>query len=279
MITGVADTKANGGYRLYAEDSSGNYGVWYVAGKDTHPGGWGYFAIAPQTPPTYYNGSLNTGQTLIDYASVRYLGFQLKTLSTITGTNPNCFWDVSRYGTGITVTSADGDAVDFEDLYQADETGFWGVIKKVDGVYAVQGLITLDNGSTGIDFTPNGDWVVWKENAFIPNALQGLTVNGYASGVVNIEMANVVMKGVGVTKPYINFSDTDIDVGTIAGCTFVNFAPSTFAGMDSIVGSAFDNCGQITTEGCEIYNTSHLEILLIQMEHFCFLLIQLKRTT
>ena len=49
-------------------------------------------------------------------------------------------------------------------------------------IFFVQGLITLDDAATGVDFTPDGDWVVWKDNEFIPNSFQGMIENGYSAG-------------------------------------------------------------------------------------------------
>ena len=34
LVNGAADTKANGGYRIYMETDASNYGYWYVGGSE-----------------------------------------------------------------------------------------------------------------------------------------------------------------------------------------------------------------------------------------------------
>jgi len=58
-VTGAADTKVNGGYRIILIDGAGDKGTWYVGGIDTTRERWTYFTVAPSTAPTFINGSAN----------------------------------------------------------------------------------------------------------------------------------------------------------------------------------------------------------------------------
>ena len=60
LVTGKADTKANGGYRVLMEDGNTDRGTWYVGGDDTVNEKWGYFVVDPTEAPTLMNGSTNS---------------------------------------------------------------------------------------------------------------------------------------------------------------------------------------------------------------------------
>ena len=239
LITGKADTKANGGYRIYVEDSSGNNGTWYVAGSDTHPGGWGYFVVDPSTTPTSGSGTINV-------ASIAKVGVQMKTLSTSLGNNANAFWDICWYGTGLKITSGTTDGATFEDFATADDTNFYGIIQKINGVYFVQGALEIGDTSTSIDFDDDGSIVVWKDNEFLPDSLNKLIVNGYSAGTVNVNIKNGVLYGSGTVRPYIDLSDANIDDGNLSGETFIHTNDISLTGMDTISGCSFDDCYQVT---------------------------------
>ena len=265
MITGVADTKANGGYRIYVETDASNYGYWYVGGKDTHPGGWGCFVIDPA------NTSRSSGAGTVNVSSIAKIGVQFKTLSTITGTNPNIFWDACRYGTGLSVTSGATDAIDYEDIFAIDDnsTYKYGVITKgAGGIYVQNGLLTLgDASSTGsVDFVETDKIVVFPDNAFVSTTFYGITVQGNSTGTTNFTLgaksgtsgiSGCTFKAMGTRQFSIDCSDTDNDKVLLYGTTFSNHGIITLlptAANREVLNCNFSSGAKITPNTCIMEN-------------------------
>lgn len=115
---GVINSQANGGVRVYAEDSSGNYGFWYVGGNDVEWCGNGFKLIAVD---------LNT------------------TPDANGGTNPNPA-SISHVGYAINYTGglgkADASAVD--------------MVRYVDYIEITGNTLRFTDGTNGIDLNENG---------------------------------------------------------------------------------------------------------------------------
>jgi len=261
LVTGVADTKALGGYRVYAETDSTNNKTWYVAGNDTHPGGWGCFVVDPNSTPTTPVGTL-----VLDY--ITKIGVRFKTISTIQGTAYNCFWDAVRMGTGITVTSADADAITLESIYAYCNdvtTRRWGVITKGTGnTYIIQGLIIF--GGTGaeiVDFVDKNQIILFPDNLFVSDTFYGIKVLR-GSGVVNFVLGEksgtagikgCVLKSIGTKLFSFDVSDVDNNKIQLYGNTFSNAGvislPPT-AANNEVLSCAFDTCSEMVVSTCVV---------------------------
>ena len=245
-VNGVADVIANGGYRIIIEDSSSNQSVWYVGGRDTHPGGWGYFAIDPSTTPQ--SGSA-------DYTDVLKIGVQFKTLTSVVGTADNCFWDICHYGTGLTITSAasesggsgNGGAVGWDDIFNYD-TGnnphYYGIVQKINGVYFFRGkLIFGDDSSLSIDFDDTALVGVLPDSK-MTDAVTGIDILGNATGSSNVVMSNSVIFST-LRKFTIDAGDTDIDSFDLPSTT-IQGADDSDLTMAELIATAFDSCDELT---------------------------------
>ena len=266
MVAGLPDTKANGGYRIYVETDASNYGVWYVAGKDTFPGGWGCFVIDPASTPT-------TGLGTVNPASVAKIGVQFKTLSTIAGTTLNCFWDACRYGTGLTITSGATDAIDFEDIFAVDDntTYKYGVVTKAaGGAYLIQGkLIFGGTVAENIDFVDTNQIVLFPSNSFVSDTFYGITVQcgtgttnftlGEKSGTAGIK--GCVLKAAGTKKFSVDLSDTDNDKIQLYGSSFINAGVITLlptATNREVLNCSFDTCSEMVVNTCIMTNCNFI---------------------
>jgi hypothetical protein len=249
MVAGLADTKANGGYRVYIEDSLGAYGYWYVGGKDTHSGGWGYFAVDPSTTPTTANGT-------IDVSTIAKVGIQMKVLSKALGNATNAFWDICHFGTGLKVTSAGSEAggngpngeCAWEDIFKEDAGSnphYYGIIQKANGVYFIRGKVEFGDAAAAlsIDFEDDGSIVVFQEDEFMVNATSEILASANETGTTNIKMPSCFITS-SMREFKLTTSDANIDVASFDGATIKGAAASTMS-AGNLDGMKFDSCGQI----------------------------------
>lgn len=257
MVAGRIDTKANGGLRIYVETDGSNYGYWYVVGNETYSGGWICIVIDPASTPT-------TGLGIVDVSSVAKIGVQFKTLSSVVGQAKNCFWDVCRYGTGLTITSGAADLIDFDDIYAEDNNSSnkYGVVLKERGSYIIQGFLTFGGtGSENVDFVDKNQIVLFPDNEFASNSFYGIKVQcgtgttnftlGEKSGDAGIE--GCVLKAVGTKKFSFDVSDADIDKMQIYGSTFINAGTITLppnASNREVISCNFVGCGEVIADTC-----------------------------
>lgn len=261
-VNGTVDTKANGGFRLYVEDTSGNYGVWYVGGKDTGTvsGGWQCYVIDPASTPT-------TGSGTVNVSLVRYVGCQFKTLTSVVSTTQNCFWDAFRYGTGLTINSLSSDTITFENIFTQDDstTYKWGVVTKVVGCYVIQGKLTFgDTGTGSISFVDTNQIVLFPDNAFVSTTCYGIEVLANSTGTINFTLGSksgssgvqgCVLKAVGTRTFTFTASNTNIDILKLYGTTFIKAGTITL--LPNVTGREvlncnFNTCGEVTADTCVI---------------------------
>lgn len=260
MVAGLADTKVNGGYRVYVEDSLGAYGYWYVAGSDTHSGGWGYFAVDPSTTPTNGSGT-------IDVSSIAKVGIQMKVLSKALGNATNAFWDICHFGTGLKVTSAGTEATGsgpngecaWEDVFKEDAGSnphYYGIVQKANGVYFIRGKVELGDAAAAlsIDFEDNGSIVVFQEDEFMVDATSEILMGGNSTGTTNVKMPNCFIAS--STRAFkLTTSDTDIDIASFGGATIKGAAASVMSAGD-LDSMKFDSCGQIDPGSASLDTTT-----------------------
>ena len=198
MCGGVVDTKANGGYRVHLQSTTGNNKTWYVGGNDTHGGGWHCFVVDPTTSADVENGTL-------DVSNINLVGVQFKTLTTTRTIGKevveNVFWDVLRFGTGLTITSGASDGIGIAEAFAEDDDSDnkYGIIQRVNGVYFVQGTLTLGDGSgtDSIDWEVSNEIIVFIENGYISSSFHKIQVVGNGTGTTNVSFAGCVIKASG----------------------------------------------------------------------------------
>lgn len=262
MIAGVADTKANGGYRIYVETDANNYGTWYVGGGDeiptaSHPGGWGCYVIDPASTP-------NDGTGTVNPASITKIGVQFKTLSSVVGQANNCFWDICRYGKGLTITSGITDQIGFEDIFNEDNLSAnkYGVITKGSGTYIIQGLLTFGGtGAENIDFIDKSQVVIFPTNEFASDSFYGIKVQ-CGTGTTNFTLGEqadtsgvigCLLKAAGTKTFSFDVSDADNDKILLYGSSFINAGTITLpsnADNREVVNCAFEVCAEVLADTC-----------------------------
>ena len=242
FVAGAVDTKANGGYRIFLESSAGNDGTFYVGGSDTVIGGWYCFILDPTVTPDIANGTL-------DITNITKIGVQFKTITSIAGTGNNCFWDISRFGTGYNVTSLDTDSISLDDVYLVDDsvTNKYGVLSKSNGVYFTKGQINYGNSTSGdIVATINNTLMVFTEDSVASDFFR-LNLLGSTGATSTLEISGTVIKGAGA-KVLFDMSGTD-SVLTMSGTTITNMADVTFLTGSTVSSSVIDGCDKITPSG------------------------------
>ena len=259
QVQGLPDTKANGGIRVYAEDSSGNYGYFNIAGSENYPGGWVIYCYAPGATYTTGSGTVNT-------ASIKKVGVRFKTLSKALGNSPNCFWDAVRYGKGLKCTSGLSDGISLQDIVDAEENDkYWGVIRKIGGVFFVKGKLYFGDTSSGdIDFKETGQVVIFEDLEFGEAGFHEIVVQGNASGVTNFQFGETVggrgisgcfLKSAGTLVYKFTATDNNIDKLLLYGTTFYNAGtialPVSAAHRESI-SCNFEACAEILPDTCKL---------------------------
>lgn len=269
MVTGVVDTKVNGGYRIYVEDKDGNNSLFYVGGKDTHPGGWGCFVVDPAST------TRTSGSGTVDPLYIKKVGVAFKTLSSITGSTKNCFWDAVRYGTGLTINSGVSDAITFENIYNEDmdpaSTYRWGVINKGSGgTYIIQGLLTFGGtGAENVDFVDSGQIIIFPDNDFISNNFYGIKALA-GSGVINFTLGEksgaagikgCLLKAPGTKTFSFDVSDSDIDKMQLYGSSFINAGIITLppnATNREVLNCSIEACSGMIISTCVVQNCNFI---------------------
>jgi len=159
---------------------------------------------------------------------------------------PNVYWDVVRYGTGLTVTSAAADQITLEDIYAVDDllANKYGVVQKSAGAYVLNGNITLGGTSTQtIDFIADGEVILFPDNELVGVDFNSIIALGNATGTTNVEFSGSFIKA-NNKKCTFDFDGANLDTILIAGNSFVNVAPS-FATTQDIINNVFGSCEQI----------------------------------
>ena len=278
LCQGKPDTKANGGIRIYVEDSSGNYGYWYVGGNDNYPGGWICYVLDPSSAYTNGSGTINT-------ASIAKVGIQFKMLSKALGNNPNVFWDAWRYGKGLRITSGLADQIDFDDIVAEEENdNYWGIIRKVNGVFYIQGQLTFGNSSSGsIDFIDKGELIVFIDSEFINTNFYEINILANAGGTTNFVLGEK-SGGRGISGCFLKAgtkifkftaTDANIDKLLIYGSTFYKAGQVLFPANSvnrETINCNFEECGEISAntfvmEFCNIINAVDGGLRLSSISH------------
>lgn len=257
QVDGTVDTRANGGFRIFVQDGSGNNGYWWF-GREDVIGDFTPILIDPSTTP-------DTGTGTIDITDIVQVGIQFKVLSKAVGNNPNAFWDQVYFVGGVQATSLVGDTVTLQDIYNVVNTNAWGAMVSIDGALFSQAPIILGHETSGsINFDSSGEVLNWLQRPVKANwyAIEG---RGNGAGTTNITMDGAFVRA-GTSKFDVVMDSAALDVMSLSGSTFQNADLSKFASGGVIAGCTFDGCGLITPtvaqfSDCTVKNSSNLHAL------------------
>jgi hypothetical protein len=142
LVSNYTALHATAGIRIRVSDGT-NWGEWNVGGKDTYGGGWKCFAV--------HTGKAfdATSGTALNLAAIQQVGIVFNTVSKYKNVQ-NVFWDICRFGTGLTLTGGSSSLPGtFADIVSDDLTNSYGIISEIEGVYFCQGLLTFGDVSSG----------------------------------------------------------------------------------------------------------------------------------
>lgn len=271
---GSIGTFEQGGYRIVIGDSNDNVRAYYVGGSDT-PGffvrGWFCFMLNGDNLPTLFQ-QISGGEP--DISDITQVGVGFTTIAKATGNSPNCFYDVARVGTGITVAGDPNDPGSFSDIAAQDEltTNAWGIFRRIDtGVYGCQGRLTFGSESQSTEFVEENTTLFFENNTVSDNFYKLQTIG--SSGETNIVKfgtkigegeSAIGTNGVTVQSgiPFdIEFGDPDVE-HQIYGSTIRGASNGIIFGnnpSNEIITTAFDRCGQVDTSSAFVRRSTFSE--------------------
>lgn len=236
-VGGAADTRANGGIRLYLRDTGGSWVEQYFGSEDLtfSIDGFTPLILDPSQPATSSSGTINV-------AAINQVGITFKVISKSVGNNPNCFFDQVSFGSTVTVTSAIGDKPNLNHVVAADKTNAWGLFTNVAGSTLGQGRIVWGSTSTGdCDPTLSGQSINYVDRNVQPG-LFGMEFVSSASGNTTPVIEGLFINAPATTPVDFLMNDTNLNVATISGLTVKGGASVRFGPNHTITNSTFDQC-------------------------------------
>jgi hypothetical protein len=251
--------KGSTGMRLRIYDTAvrgTTWSEWDLFGSDTLPhGGW-----LPWVVNTSISPSRNGGGGAANLQTARWVGWICG--GTVTG-KTYIYHDAWRYGTGLNIKGGtSGTPTSLADLYTYDAANACGVIDKINGVYFVQGQLTIGS-TTGGDatyFKDTSQAVVFKDG-MIPDGFYDLKLQGNASANTEVYFGELT-GGRGISgclfrcqspsqtpKFKITATDTNITKFGLYGCTILN--AGIIAGQAYNADKQFVDCSIIASAAME----------------------------
>lgn len=281
---GSFDTIANGGLRIVLGDSvSGNRRGYYVGGNDTTlftAGAWYCVTLDVNNLPASYAQLAGTGAPT--FTAIDQIGVGINNPSKAVGNSPNSWFDIVRYGTGITVyAGTSGAPGTFADIAADDASTAagkaYGIVRKIQaGVYGVQGDITWGDsaGSNTFYFKDSSAVVVAEDHVLgtgTPTDIQFKVVGNGTAATQHFELGLAVGTGdtqsgrngvtflnANITSLPVIFDASNINVQEVFlyGCTFTGvkkastlnpiFSSDATNGPNHVLsGVTFDRCTQV----------------------------------
>lgn len=256
MSSTVMDTIANGGFRIRVEDGLGNWGEWYLAGRDTWSGGWTPWAVHTNT--TFSNNSA----TLPTINAITKVGIVFK--CTGSATAPGCFWDAMRYGTFIGVKAGtEASPATSQDIIDAENliANKYGVLRVYAGVVLVQGKLKFGSTTLGENtyFKDTTSRTIIFPKAKVPSTFFEIILQGNATGTTEVYLGDKV-GGAGVAGPIFRCEDPAIPykvTATDTNVTKFGFWGCAFYNAGIISGQAYNVDKEFLT--CTFFKCSQME--------------------
>lgn len=174
---------ASGGFRIVIGDGT-NQRAYFVGGRDVpyfSRGAWGCFVLHSEALPTQF--AQLSGSAQPNLSAITQVGVGFTTTAKVTGNSPNCFYDVMRHGTGLTVLGNPSDPGTFEDIVELDNSlsNAWGMIREIDqDVYGCQGRLTFGSNSAASLFEEENTTLLF-ESRQVPPSFYRITTIGAAA--------------------------------------------------------------------------------------------------
>lgn len=256
---GSVSTLAQGGYRIVIGDGNDNIRAYYVGGSDAtgfFVRGWFCFTINGDNLPTDFTQIAGGAP---DITNITQVGVGFTTVAKAVGNSPNCFFDISRYGTGIEVRGDTVNPGNFDEIAANDEltTNAWGVFRRIDsGVFGCQGRLDIGSATQASSFIDENSTLFFEGN-IVSNDFYRLRTIGNAAGTdirfgAKLGTGEDAVGSNGVTiqsgRPFIiDFSDSLVEHG-IYGCTMRGASNGIIFGNNinnESISTTFDQSGQV----------------------------------
>ena len=260
MSLSTIDTVANGGFRIYAEDTAGNWCEWYVGGSDNYGGGWQCYVVSADNKSAIQNSS-----GTYDPSIHRYIGIRFKTVAKSNANN--VFWDYVRYGSGLQVTTTSSSVATFDDLISADDAAAVGVIRRVAGSVIVQGEILFGDSASAADceFLDSSEIILFADAPVAADLYKFKIFGNSGTDTIKFQLgtksgsagiSGCYIKSLGAAKATITATDTDIDEFKLYGCTCYDLGvvslPSYVSGSREVIDCNFEACAQVDVDSCTV---------------------------
>ncbi len=254
FIAGVLDTISAGGFQMYVEDTSGAYKYFNIGGLENYEGGWQKYVVSyDATGTTSGGGTYNS-------ANHRYIGVRFKVTSK--AVKENVWWDASHHHADLTITSGSTDGITLDDIASVDSTNSWGLFEKKNGVFVSKLGLIFGSTTSGvhIDFNDNGQVLIFQNNSFRSSTYYKINVLGNATGTTNFILgvksgasgiSGCIIKDLSSSnKITYDFSNSNIDILRLYGCSFLNTGTVTFPTLTGstnyeAIDNTFDSHGKI----------------------------------
>ncbi|MBS4020231.1 MAG: hypothetical protein KGZ68_18565, partial [Dechloromonas sp.] len=236
---GFLQTQANGGIRLFAQDTAGNIGYWYLGGIDTYDGGWTLLQVDMDRAFDAQTGTPNRTQ-------INRVGFTLN-LTGAPRNATNTWYDYLVRGNGLTITGgSELDPIDWAGVAAVDAASGYGAVRRQNGVYFVNTNLTIGGATTTV-FNDTNQIVVF-ENQPVNADLYKLEPAGTAS--TTFRLTNSVIKSANTASRFdLLLNNANLNTLEFDGNTVVNADATRFKAGQSVSGCVFQGCNQIQTAG------------------------------
>jgi hypothetical protein len=234
---GFLQNKANGGIRLFAQDTGGAIGYWYLGGIDTYDGGWVLLQV--DMDRAFDSGSAN--RTIINR-----VGFTLN-LTGAPRNAVNTWWDYLVRGNGMTITGGtSGDPINWDGVAAVDAANGYGAVRKVNGVFFVNTNLTI-GGAANTYFEDTNQIVVFED---MPVNSDLYKLEPLGTGTTAFNLTNSVMKSASTDSRFdLLLNNANLNTLNFTGNTVVNADAVRFKSGQSVSGAVFQGCNQIQTGG------------------------------
>lgn len=266
------ELQANVGIGMVVGDGT-NRVAYAVGGRDgtgfRHDDGpvkWVCFLLDVANPPTD-TVVLAGVEANLDLTAITQAGVYFETVVKSVGGADNVFWDIARFADvgddvimqGGTTSGAAGNGAQAAVVDRnTGSTNAYGVIRELaTGVYGIQGNLTIGNSASATDqyWAESNGTYAWEDRGLSrPNyyrfALVGRT--GQTSSIIFTSYTFSVPLA---TNASFDGNGADLDVVTMAACTFIGFNVGIDTSDDTgddWTNCTYISCGTIIANGCDI---------------------------
>jgi hypothetical protein len=265
----VLDIADNGGVHVYAEDSSNNWGYYYIGGSDTGWVGQGYKRVCidlNRTPDA-------NGGTDPDVTVIQFVGAGVVALAGL-GKGILLQIDHLHYGTEVGIYGGtQADPLTFEDIITGDVDNCYGLVdkNKANAYELASHLIIGDTGGAANTwFSSTNEIVVWADNPLTGgDNILSLAEN---NGETHFLFGNSDPTGGGEAEVgfdgTVMYSANDIfglgyGLDLTSGVTELKIFGSTFQGADDSIRMSSDTTHRFKSNSvvdCGIFKANQAEI-------------------